>query len=120
MTEELRGRALIESLYGPVGKGVREMMIGDGEYDIPTLLARMDMAWDDMRAIDMLALEADRYVLRYYDTVDQSIVAHEFNGNFEFLIEHRAHVSQWIGEDAYFDSFRGVDFRCPLVPGDDF
>jgi hypothetical protein len=47
-------------------------------------------------------------------------VAHEFDAEFRFLAEHRAHVAQWIGEDAYYDSFRNVQFRCPLVPGEDF
>jgi hypothetical protein len=120
MTEQLHGRALIEHLFGPLGRNQREIMIGDAEYDMSMLLARMDLAFDDMKALDVLKVEENRYALRYYDCFDQRIVVHEFNGNFEFLAEHRAHIAEWIGEDAYYDDVSTKDFRCPLVPGDDF
>jgi hypothetical protein len=120
MTEELHGRELIESRFGPLAKGLKIVMIGDGEYDLRALLARMDLALDDLRAFDVVKLSENHFVLRYYDGQDQQVVAHEFDAEFRFLAEHRAHVAQWIGEDAYYDSFRNVQFRCPLVPGEDF
>jgi hypothetical protein len=120
MAEELRGRALIEQLYGPLAKGEKIVMIGDAEYDLPALLARMDLAVDDLRAFDVVKLSENRFALRYYDGQDQQVVAHEFDAEFRFLTEHRAHIAEWIGEDSYYDSFQHEQFRCPLVPGEDF
>ena len=40
---DLRGRALIESRFGKLGSGQKSVVIGDAEYDLPTLLARMDL-----------------------------------------------------------------------------
>ncbi|MFB3916623.1 MAG: hypothetical protein ACE14M_07840 [Terriglobales bacterium] len=119
MSSELTGRAAIER-YAPLAKGVQTMMIGDGEYDIPALLVRLDLALDDVRTFDMIKVNENYFVLRYYDGQDQRVVAHEFDASFNFIVEYRAHISAWIGEDAYFDSMKGVPFRCPLVPGEDF
>jgi hypothetical protein len=119
MATELTGRAAIER-YAPLAKGLQLVMIGDAEYDIPTLLARIDLALDDVRTFDILKMNENHFMLRYYDGQDQRVVAHEFDANFNFIVEHRAHISAWIGEEAYFDSMKGVPFRCPLVPGDDF
>jgi len=119
MSDELAGKAAIER-YAPLGKGLKIVMIGDGEYDLPTLLARMDLALDDLRTFDAIKVNENHYILRYYDGQDQRVVAHEFDANFNFIVEHRAHIADWIGEEAYFDSMKGVPFSCPLVPGDDF
>ena len=114
------GRTKIETLYGPLGKGLQEVMIGDALYDIDTLRARLGLDFDDARAFDIVPLADQHFVFRYYDGQDQRVVAHEFNLEFQFIGEIRAHVAEWIGEEAYYNSFRGVEFRCPLVPGDDF
>ncbi|MFB3815207.1 MAG: hypothetical protein ACE14L_13960 [Terriglobales bacterium] len=111
MAEPLRGRALIEARFGPLGKGQRELIINDAEYDFSALLARMDLAVDDIRVIDAVPVAANHYCLRYYDGQDQRIVAHEFDSNFAFLNETRAHVAEWIGEDAYYESIQN-----PFVP----
>ena len=47
-------------------------------------------------------------------------MAQEFDADFNLLTEHRAHIAEWIGEEAYYQSIAAVPFRCPLVPGDDF
>lgn len=119
MSEELTGRAAIER-YAPLAKGAQMVMIGDAEYDISMLLARMDLALDDVRTFDVIKVNENLFVLRYYDGQDQRVVAHEFDASFHFIVEHRAHITAWIGEEAYFDSMKGVPFRCPLVPGEDF
>jgi hypothetical protein len=120
MAEELHGRALIESRFGPLGKGGQIVIINDAEYDIPALLARMDLALDDLRVFDVQQLNYNHYVLRYYDGEDQRVVAHEFDASFRFLNETRGHVAEWIGEDAYFESMKSAGFPCVLVPGRDF
>jgi hypothetical protein len=117
---ELRGRALIEHRFGKLGSGQASVMIGDAEYDIPTLLARMDLAFEDSWPVDVQAVSEGHFCVRYYDGQDQRIVAHEFDANFKFIAETRGHIAEWVGEDAYYQWFRSAAFRCPLVPGDDF
>jgi hypothetical protein len=110
---ELRGRALMESRYGPLGSGVQVMLIGGVEYDMSALLLKLGLNFEDARGIDMQKLSEERYVVRYYDGEDQRVVAHEFDADFRFLGEIRAHIAEWIGEDGYFDWFRHFRVRCP-------
>ena len=115
-----RGRDLIETRFGKLGRSQVVVMIGDAEYDVETALARLDLAMEDTWPLDIVRLSDDRFCVRYYDGQDQRIVAQEFDSSFKFLAEHRAHIAEWIGEDAYYESIASVPFRCPLVPGDDF
>ncbi len=120
MAEPLHGRALIEERFGKLGTGKQEVVIDGAEYDVPTLLARMDLALDDLRVFDIVELNQNHFCLRYYDGQDQRVVAHEFDASFRFLNETRGHVAEWIGEDAYFDSMKSAAFPCVLIPGKDF
>lgn len=117
---ELHGRALIESRFGKLGKGLDLVVINDAEYDLNTLLSRMDLVFEDSWPIDVVIVGESHYCVRYYDGQDQRIVAYEFDNNFRFLGETRGHIAEWVGEEAYYDWFRTVPFRCPLVPGEDF
>ncbi len=117
---ELRGRALIEQRFGKLGSGQAAVMIGDAEYDLETALARLDLAMEDSWPIDLHKLSENHFCVRYYDGQDQRIVAHEFDAQFQLIAETRGHIAEWVGEETYFEWFRNVPFRCPLVPGDDF
>jgi hypothetical protein len=117
---DLRGRPLIENRFGKLGSGLDSVVIGDAEYDLPTLLTRLDLAFEDSWPIDIRVVSEGHFCVRYYDGQDQRIVAHEFNASFAFIAETRAHVAEWIGDDAYYQWFRSASFRCPIVPGDDF
>jgi len=110
---EVRGRALIESRYGPLGGGAQMIVIGAAEYDMAALLFKMGLNFEDARGIDMLEVSAGRYAVRYYDGEDQRIVAYEFDSDFRFLGEIRAHIAEWIGEDGYFEWYRNFRVRCP-------
>ena len=103
----------MESRYGPLGSGAQNMVIGGAEYDMPTLLVRMGLNFEDARGIDMLEVSSGRYVVRYYDGEDQRVVAHEFDSDFRFLGEIRAHIAEWIGEDGYFTWIRHFRVQCP-------
>ena len=103
----LRGPALIESRYGALGSGSRTVTIKGDVYSVSDLLVQMALNFDDSRAIDALTLPDGRYVFRYYDGQDQRIVAHEFDSDLRFVGEIRAHVAEWIGEDAYYKLFSG-------------
>jgi hypothetical protein len=117
---DLRGRALIEQRFGKLGSGKDTVLIGDAEYDIETALARLDLALEDSWPIDIQKVADGHFCVRYYDGQDQRVVAHEFDADFNFIAETRGHVAEWVGEDAYFEMFHSTQFRCPLVPGDDF
>jgi hypothetical protein len=103
-----------------LGKGQQVLVVGDAEYDIQTLIVHMDLCFEDSKAIDAVKVGEGHYVIRYYDGQDQRIVAHEFDGQFRFIAETRAHIAEWIGEEAYFDWVKYIGFPCPLVPGKDF
>ena len=110
--DELRGRALIETRYGPLWSGRQAVTVNGAEYDLAALLFHMGLNFEDSRGIDALELSPGRYVVRYYDGEDQRVVAHEFDANFRFLGETRAHIAEWIGEDGYFEFFRHIRIRC--------
>ncbi len=115
--EQLHGRALIESRYGKINPGgVQVLNINGAEYDMETLLARMDLLVEDAKPLDMGTCEGGHFFVRYYDGMDQRVVAYEFDSNFAFVAEHRGHIAEWIGEDAYYDSLKNVPFRCPITP----
>lgn len=110
---ELRGRALIESRCGPLWSGRQAIVIQGAEYDLDALSFRMGLNFEDARPIDVVEVSSGTFVLRYYDGEDQRVVAHEFDSNFCFLGETRAHIAEWIGEDGYFEWTRTFGFRCP-------
>jgi hypothetical protein len=110
---ELRGRALIESRYGPLWSGRQTVVVNGAEYDLAALLFHMGLNFEDSRAIDVLEVSVGRYVVRYYDGEDQRVVAYEFDASFCFLGEIRAHIAEWIGEDNYFEWARHFRVHCP-------
>jgi hypothetical protein len=117
---ELRGRGLIESRFGKLGSGQASIVLKDAEYDLETLLTRMDLKLEDSWPIDVVTVAENTYCVRYYDGQDQRIVAHEFDGEFCFIRETRGHIAEWVGDADYYKWFRSAAFRCPLVPGDEF
>lgn len=102
-----RGRAIIEARFGPLGSGTQHLIIGGQTLGMDELLHRMGLDFDDARPIDLNTVSENHYAVRYYDGQDQRVVAHEFDGEMNFLGEVRAHVAEWIGEDAYFSLFGG-------------
>jgi hypothetical protein len=104
---EVKGPALIESRYGPLGSGAQALTIRDVVYSISDLLVCMALNFDDSRPIDALALPEGRYVFRYYDGQDQRVVALEFDADFRSLSEMRAQFPEWIGDDEYYPQYCG-------------
>ncbi len=102
-----RGREIIEARFGKLGCGAQGLTIGGQELTMDELLHRMGLDFDDAKPIDLLTVSENRYAVRYYDNQDQRIVVHEFDGQMNFLNETRAHIAEWIGEDAYFSLFGG-------------
>jgi hypothetical protein len=104
---ELRGRALMESRYGPLGSGEQGLTIEGTTYQLSELMSQMGLDFDDSRTIDVVTLTEGRHVIRYYDAQDQRVVAQEFDAKFHLLLETRAHIAEWLGEEAYFSLFSG-------------
>ncbi len=103
----------MESRYGPLGSGGQTLTIRSVEYSLSGLLVRLGLDFGDSRPIDALALSDSHYVVRYFDAEDQRAVAHEFDADFRFFGETRAHIAEWIGEEAYLAWLRRVRVRCP-------
>jgi hypothetical protein len=114
--EQLHGRALIESRFGKICPSAQVLNINGAEYDMETALARMDLLLEDAKPLDMGPAPDGHFFVRYYDGMDQRIVAYEFDASFNFVAEYRGHIAEWIGEDAYYDSLKSVPFRCPITP----
>lgn len=103
---ELRGRAMMESRFGPLGCGEQRLVLNGAEYDVASLLSQLGLEFDDAKPIDVQSV-AGHYVVRYFDAQDARVVAYEFDASFHHLDEHRAHIAEWIGEDAYFSFYAG-------------
>ena len=98
---------MIEARFGPLGCGTQFLTIGGEKLGMDGLLHRMGLDFDDAKPIDLITVSENRYAVRYYDGQDQRVVAHEFDAEMHFLGETRAHVAEWIGEEAYFSLFGG-------------
>jgi len=105
--DELRGRALIESRYGPLGCGVQTLIINGREHTATDLMAQLGLHFDDRWVIDALALPHGDFAIRYFDGQDQRIVAQEFSAELHLAGETRAHIAEWEGEEAYFSRYSG-------------
>ena len=103
----MKGPALIESRYGPLGSGGETLTIKDVVYSVSDLLVHLGLNFDDSRAIDALTLPDGRYVFRYYDGQDQRVVAVEFDADFRSLSEVRAQFPEWIGDEEYYPQYSG-------------
>ena len=103
---ELQGRQRMEARFGPLGSGAGEMAINGAPYDLGGLLAQLGIAFDDLKPIDVQAVE-DHYVIRYFDAQDARVVAYEFDAGFRRLAESRAHIAEWMGEEFYFSFYGG-------------
>jgi hypothetical protein len=103
---ELHGRALMEARFGPLGCGEQRLRLEGAEYDVTALLAQLGLEFDDAKPIDALAVDG-HFVVRYFDAQDARVVAYEFDNHFHMLGEIRAHIAEWIGEDAYFSFYAG-------------
>jgi hypothetical protein len=90
-----------------LGCGEQALTIGGTSYELAELMSQTGLNFDDSRAIDVLTLSEGHFVIRYYDAQDQRVVAQEFDAKFHLLRETRAHIAEWLGEEAYFSLFSG-------------
>lgn len=107
-------RKRMEERFGEIGHGLTELTIQGTRYDLYQLLRVVGMDHADIRPIDAHYVDgAGRFVIRYFDFEERVIVAWEFDAEFGYLGEQRAHIDEWMGEDYY--NFPWAIF-CPDSP----
>ena len=74
------------------------MSIGGRTRTITEVKRAFDLAADDVMAIDLVELPERKCAFRYYDGEDRRVVVFVFDGEWEILEEHRAHIAEWIGD----------------------
>ncbi len=91
-------RREMEARFGPPGSGPRRVRVGGQPYTPGELMARLGLAFEGCRPLDAFELGPSRFAVRYYDAEEQWLVAYEFDDEFRYLGELRAHVAEWVGE----------------------
>jgi hypothetical protein len=104
---EPRPRELMESRYGSLGCGQKRVTIAGVEWEVGELLQRMGLLFDDAQPIDVQQLAPGQYVARYFEAQNQWVVAQEFDEELRLLRELRAHIAEWVGDEAYFSEYGG-------------
>jgi hypothetical protein len=102
----MASRRVIEERFGPLGCGLQRLLLNGVDYDLPALVAQLGLEFDDMKPIDVQSVEG-HYVLRYLDAQDARIVAYEFDAALHPVQETRAHIAEWMGDEAYFSFYAG-------------
>ena len=99
MSGPARAREAMETRFGPLGGGARELTVAGRAYRLPELLDRLGLGFEGCRTIDGFALGADHFAVRYYDPEEQRVVVYEFDAALRHRRETRVHVAEWIGEE---------------------
>ena len=95
-------RKRMEERFGEIGVGLTELTIQGKRYDLYELLRVMALDHADIRPIDAHYVDGvTRFAIRYFDLEDRCIVAYEFDPEFRYQGELRAHIDEWMGKDYY-------------------
>ena len=96
-----RDRARMEKRYGALGSGRPDLTIKGHVYDVAALLEVLGLGFEDIRPIDAHVLEENLYAVRYFDPEERTIVAYEFDSDFQRMSEFVVHIQEWMGEAYY-------------------
>jgi hypothetical protein len=99
----IRDKELIEERFGPLWSGKNEILWRGRSRTLFEVKQALDLASDDIVAIDLHELPGRRVAFRYYDGDDRRVVVFVFDQEGEVLEEHRAHIAEWLG-DLYHDT----------------
>ncbi len=95
-------RKSMEKRFGEIGTGLADLSINGHRYDLYQLLKKVGMDYEDIRPIDAHYVDGtDRFAIRYFDLEERVIVAYEFDAEFGYRAEQRAHIDEWMGEEYY-------------------
>jgi len=99
----VKDKDLIESKYGKLWTGKDMITIGDKIITKEDALRAFDIV-EDAVAIDLVEMGENRYAFRYYDGDDRCVGVLEFDEKFHLLLEHRAHLADFLEDDSdYYD-----------------
>jgi hypothetical protein len=93
----------IESRFGPLWSGRAEIAFQGGVRTLRDAQRALDLAGEDVLAIDLQELAGGTFAFRYYDGDDRRIVVLVCGTDGEILEEFRAHIAEWLGE-LYYES----------------
>ena len=96
-----RDRARMEKRYGTLGSGRPDLTIKGHVYDVAALLDVLGLGFEDIRPIDAHVLDENLYAVRYFDPEERTIVAYEFDSDFQRMSEFVVHIQEWMGEAYY-------------------
>ena len=113
----MQEKEIIESTYGLLWSGEDKVIINGKEMDVKDILRALDISLEDAVPIDVIKIDEDRYVIRFYDGDDRRIVAMELNGSLSVKKEYRFHIAEWLGEDVYTKLGGDVFFCHDLISG---
>ncbi len=93
-------RTRMEARFGPPGSGARHLTVAGRAYTLADVMGRLGIAFEGCRTIDGFALGPTHFAVRYDDADEQRIVAYEFDAEFRYVAETRAHIAEWVGDAA--------------------
>lgn len=99
----IEDKVLIETRFGPLWSGKAEIAFKGGARTLRDVRRALDLAGEDVMAIDLLELPGDQFAFRYYDGDDRRIVVLVCDAEGGILEEFRAHIAEWLGE-LYYES----------------
>jgi hypothetical protein len=97
----VKDKDLIESKYGKLWTGKDMITIGDKIITKEDALRAFDI-FGDAVAIDLIEKGENRYAFRYYDGDDRCVGVLEFDEKFHILLEHRAHLADFLEDDSEY------------------
>jgi len=97
----IEDKELIETRFGPLWSGKAEIPFPGGVRTLRDVKRALDLAGEDVMAIDLHELPGGTFVFRYYDGDDRRIVALVCDAEGGILEELRAHIAEWLGELYY-------------------
>jgi hypothetical protein len=95
----VKDKELIESKYGRLWTGKDIITIGDKLITKEDALRVFDILGDAI-PIDLIEMGENHYAFRYYDGDDRCVGVFEFNEKFHLLLEHRAHLADFLEDDS--------------------
>ncbi len=103
----LREKQEMETLYGPPGSGDKDLSVPTlGEHvPLARVLIWLGVGFGDVTPVDGLQLRAGLWVIRYFDRYDQSVYALEFDGVGHVRHEMRAHIEDFVDDEAFYSWF---------------
>ncbi len=99
----IRDKERIETRFGPLWSGKDEIAFPGGVRALRDVKRALDLAGEDVMAIDLHELPGGTFAFRYYDGDDRRIVVLVCDAEGGILEEIRAHIAEWLGE-LYYES----------------